>query len=95
MNRPYLSAYIRFMKHGMPDYGLCHCFKSTNQRKVLLLITPSYTECVEHFKDGYSTIYWGRKRGDKIGEFNAFRQTIVLLCAALNGEFDKPKRKKK
>jgi hypothetical protein len=97
----FLTLYNRWMKTGMiPGPGLCNSvpFKMT---EVLDDMEPMYKDYTEISRERLSKGYWGS--GLALGdggirvqrEFTPLRQTIILLCAALNGEFDEPVKPKK
>lgn len=78
---PFLDFHNHSIKFGrMPTNGLCSHFKYND---IFKLVDPEYGEGIS---------YWGAD--DEFQEFNrwyeytSLRQTVVLLCAAINEEFE-------
>lgn len=75
----------------LPHYGLCGSLPEyLTEKKSWLVIEPSIVEMGDQFDNGGGFGYWGienRKQYRK-NDFSPQRQTILLIAAALNGEFD-------
>jgi hypothetical protein len=98
----FLDLYKKCMITGHLEYenGLCGEIKRIldgyDGLKVFTyifdLVIPRKREREELIKEGFCPIYWGSGLPDNSeGEdtlFTPLRQTLILLCAALNGEFD-------
>lgn len=90
----FLELYKKWIENELlPENGLCLCVPD-ELIKTLDLFNPDYDEILDLTRENIACVYWGsgmsissndikRRRG-----FTPLRQTIVLLCAALNGEFD-------
>jgi hypothetical protein len=88
---PFLDLYKKWGKTGkMTDEGLCFALpKDLFRSEVFELIEPTEDDDIYLRKRKLPRFYWGRgsfEYGD--GDFTPLRQTIMLFCAALNGEFD-------
>jgi hypothetical protein len=96
MKKTFLDFYHACMETGkMPGYGLCDRVHKLHRRKIKLF-HPTQEDLDNLFKLGKDRIYWGS--GLKTSwyfdpayeinkhKFTPLRQTIVLLCAAINNE---------
>ena len=85
---PYLDFYKKYYGKRMPEDGLCNslCYDPNVE-----LFRPSEKEQRALISIGQSDIYWGSEASakdvdDRMYTFTPLRQTIVLFCAAINGE---------
>lgn len=90
---PFLDFYNECVWRGkMRQCGLCIEFVHSPQYETLVMFMPEDADKIEFNKEIHSTClgsYWGS--GDRFPrqmEFTEFRQTIVLFCAAINGELE-------
>ena len=87
--KPYLVKYEKWMREGeLPDNGLCNSIDFLSQeKKIFRLFVPTEKDLLELEAEGKSGIYWGSD-GILNSEYvlTPLRQTIVLLCAAVNDE---------
>jgi len=91
----FLKLYEKWMEAGqLPSHGLCLSVPAKLE-SILNELEPIDDDCLQLTDQGYSIIYWGsdvpkRSKGYELSkeQFTPLRQTIILLCAALNGEFD-------
>ena len=94
----YLRFYNKYMHKGrLPLPGLCNCLIGIDD-----IFNPSKYDLRILISEGKSSAYWGSElilgessRNDRAYIFNPLRQNIVLFMAAMSGEFDKPKRKRR
>lgn len=87
----FLELYKKWMKAGaLPKDGLCNSLpEELNESDAWKLIVPSEIEMLENLRNGGGYYFWGSE--NKYLPFKTFtpqRQTIMLVAAALNGEFD-------
>lgn len=99
-NKPFLKFYEKSMKTGQmyDNYGIggmCGAFlgvEKRNDRSILDLLSPGLDEGYWGY-DG-RRLYeedckkLGITRDDLLYKFTPLRQTIILFCAAINGELD-------
>jgi hypothetical protein len=98
----FLTLYSRWSSTGLlPDIGLCNSVPY-ELKDVLNDFGPTKEEIEELASEGLSKGCWGSglpliedNADRRFYEFTPLRQTIILLCAALNGEFHKPVKRKK
>jgi hypothetical protein len=90
---PFMDLYNRICQLGsLPENGLCSCIEGIEMRDILELFEPYGFERTDMFIMGYDMRYWasGLCLGDLLSEreraFTPLRQTILLLCAAINDE---------
>lgn len=96
--RPFMDFYKLYMEYGViPRNGLCNCFgtcftdtdiRIDEQYAVFKLFLPeNRLESDSRKLPGGpgGTNYWGHERHHH-RDFGPLRQTIVLLCAAINNE---------
>lgn len=88
---PFLDFYKECIPDGMmPKSGLCSVFIDTKEYDTLVLFRPEVRdqeECFWAFDGEYRYDIW-QYHNDKVitNCFSPLRQTIVLFCAAINGE---------
>lgn len=84
---PFLDFYFKYIKSGkIPEWGLCSCFGNENH---LLRLFEPYTganRALYWAYDGMETDDMDLSNDERHYEFTAMRQTVVLFCAAINGE---------
>lgn len=94
---PWLDLYNEWMKTSRISHeGLCNSLPAKlRMMKGWKLILPSDEERFQLKEEGKSQLFWGYEecwmsinftRDKKYYEFTPLRQTIILLCAALNNE---------
>lgn len=80
----YYKHYTRFTHNPELFKGLCRHFSGTI---IFELIEPNPEELQRHMNDGGGMYFWGRNTQEEANhEFGTLRQTIILLCAAINDE---------
>ncbi len=86
----FLNFYKECVKEGkMPTQGMCKSFVRTEGEPILDLFEPTFVECLE---SGHLGGHWGALEKNynnsfkRYYEFNEFRQTVILFCAAINDE---------
>lgn len=76
----------------LPTRGLCVCMNGFEMNSILELLMPTKQELSEIEREGHEYVYWASglpvDHRDEVYGFTPLRQTIILLCAALIGEFD-------
>lgn len=86
----FIDCYKKWIKDGvLPCDGLCGALPDYLYfRDSFQLIIPTKSERLMHGEDGGNGgLYWGKMdHREPSGEFNSLRQTIVLLCAVMEGE---------
>jgi len=92
-NTPFLDFYYKWIGSEKNVYGLCnHLSDEMLSSEAWSLICPSREELESHVEDGFRRGYWGEYElghplsREYYGKFNEFRQNIILICAAVNGE---------
>jgi hypothetical protein len=83
----YLEMHQSFSGRRWQELGtfLCNEFGEDDIFKDFFM--PTEEEMTEHCNDGYDDVVWGELLYDmSCGKYNEFRQNIVLLMAAMNGE---------
>lgn len=94
----YLDFYNECVKEQRCNF-LCHVFTSEMYGKeddpLFALFLPNDEELDRHYADGYCSRAWGVHQDDPSDLFSPLRQNIVLLLAAMNGEFNKKSNPKK
>lgn len=88
----FLELYDRWMRAGtLPGNGLCFSVP-TELVYILEIFNPTEIEKDELNRKDLSNAYWAsglKQDNPKKGQaLTPLRQTIILLCAALNGEMD-------
>lgn len=91
---PFLDYYMARMPHGtIHSNGLCNCLGACHdadytevkkQYQAFELFLPTSDEALIRLKENGNN-YWGSEHGEA-RTFGPLRQTIVLLCAAMNNE---------
>lgn len=88
----FLELYEKWMKAGaLPKNGLCNSLPIHLYRcNAFELITPNIEEAINNSNKGGGLLFWGNENTNKYTSkcFTPQRQTIMLVAAALNGEFD-------
>lgn len=88
----FLELYEKWMKAGrLPEDGLCDSLPAELiKSEAWELIEPDVMERWLNSREGGGYNYWGMENlfADKENDFTPQRQTIMLVAAALNGEFD-------
>lgn len=91
---PILDLYKEWMEKGkIPDLGLCWSLPEEIECSYeFYLISPTDADFGLLSKKGLSCTFWGSGLAmwdeDRGWKMTALRQTLILLLAALNGEFD-------
>lgn len=88
----YLEFYEQCMETGkMPKKGLCKALpKRLKHRGILLImLSPTGLDETQLLIENAPTVYWGLGNWEyEYDDFTPLRQTLVLLMAAIAGEFD-------
>lgn len=93
----FLGCYNEWMKEGrLPKAGLCASLPEVlSDSEAFALVSPSYSERKKLAFECVPTNFWGCDLmwtfyNDEYERYTLTprRQNILLLCAALNGEFD-------
>lgn len=91
-NTPFLDLHKKWgrNKRTMPEDGLCKSLGQTlSYSKAFYMVSPTINDIFHLYKSDLPRDYWGQlKHNIDPKKYTALRQTIMLLAAALNGEFD-------
>ena len=91
MPKKYLDYYKEWMEKGeLPEPGLCASLPNRLQRlEPFMTVKPTINEQLDlYYTHKFNNAYWGsNSSGAKGHVFTPLRQTILLLCAAINDEF--------
>lgn len=83
-DHPFLSGLCAVAINHPDDKGLS---RSLCANKIFKQVCPNYDEQQELFRRGYDYYFWGSGfRNKRSGVYTPLRQTLILLCAALNNE---------
>lgn len=89
-NKRFIDCYMEWIKTGkLPKRGLCYSLPlSLSANKSFSLISPTIQECINNSKEGGGIVLWGISNYaiESSNDFTPLRQTIVLLCAVMEGE---------
>lgn len=89
-NKRFIDCYMKWIITGnMPNAGLCNSLPIyLRNSKSFRLIYPPEKERQTHHKEGGHPLFWGtsNRHNESIIAFTSLRQTIVLLCAVMEGE---------
>lgn len=91
---PYLNMHNKFIKANskMPYLGLCSCVSKNydlreQEKYIFNLMEPTTKDSSKLSLEGLSEVYWGSESLNSKGFiYTERRQTIILLCAAINNE---------
>lgn len=89
----YLEFYEQCMESGfMEDIGLCNALPHALNNQVFDMVKPTLTDFCELDGKGLSSLFWASGLNsfdpNRYTLFTPLRQTLVLLMAAIAGEFD-------
>lgn len=99
MNK-FLELHDYFLKNGVVCQtglvnGMCCVYfdgADLDRHPIFRLVMPTDEELETHQEEGFSKGWWGSLKNKydpsrmEDSEYNGFRQNIILLCAAMNGE---------
>lgn len=86
----YIEFYEQCMATGkMPDSGLCFALPPELNGEILDMVKPTIEDREVLRNEGSPVNYWGNESyANRLSSFTPLRQTLVLLMAAIAGEFD-------
>lgn len=86
---PWMDFYKKYMKIGnFSGTGICDKLSSEmDKSKEWNMVSPNIEELKKLWCDGQPFVWWGREsRCNSIDKMTPLRETVILLCSAINDE---------